>query len=201
MSLGRSSSQHCFVSGRKCSLRTCGAREKTSLLPKRVANFDFNTKTKRRSQEMYVLQVNPYHLMTWHFVRVNEKGCIQIIVAHASADLVHDLLVLPLWELTTMRAEISLLPVEFDVVVTVFFEWLVTKYVVVESFVICGLFSPWPRLAELITHSVASKHIRTGRRNTLYIRFLVMPGAVRRQNEGLIVVNAVVFDLIPMEKT
>ena len=49
-----------------------------------------------------------------------------------------------------------------------------------ETFVICGLFSPFPRLAELITHSVASKHILTGRRNTLYILFLVTPGAVRR---------------------
>lgn len=136
---------------------------------------------------MYVLQVSPRHLMTWHLVRVYEKLHTQMFLAHAFADFVRGRLVFPYWALTTTRAKISLLPVEFDEVITVFFEWQVAKFVIVGLFLICIVFFPRPRPAELMTHTVAGKHIIAGLRNTVYPRSFVITGAVRSQYEGSIV--------------
>ena len=176
---------------------------KTPLAPPKCRISRLQHQTKKIISKMYVLHANPSHLMTWRFVRVSEKFCIQIFVAQAFADFVRNLLLLPFWTLTTARANISLLIVEFDEVITVLLEWLVTKLVSVVFVVICERFFPSKLPAELPVRSIARKHFffdSFSARNTSHILVLIIRGADRSQNEGSIEYNVVVFNLIVMTK-
>lgn len=139
--------------------------------------------------------------MTWRIMMVFEKGCILNLAAQFRADFVRLFLAFPFWTLTTILANVSLLSVKLEEVGTIVVLWLVTNFVVVVSVVICGDFFPWKSVAEIMINIRTSKLISwvaSFLRNTRYIVFHVVLRALRFQNEGSIVVQVVVFNLIVM---
>ena len=146
----------------------------------------------------HIVNIGPDDLMARKILLVSENGGIQDLPAHVFTGVFWLHLFSDHRTLFTKSAEVPLLPVKMDVVISVICsgEWFVTELVFVPSRSIMHILVCLPSPA-FLRHGVATKPVvSAGLGNTMSLKLQVIPGARRSQDEGSVEVKVVVFELI-----